>query len=270
MAQFFSYPLNYGSGRSQYREVADNDYNTFTDQTSILLNIDTAGDGSGTAREFTDIFVKGTGIASYTAAFTNGVNLPNPSPFPRTLPQLVTNDSGDRVPIDIDGYQNDLHNLWTDENQLGAKPKARSITLTFTAATSQPLRIHEVMILDRLLTLDSDGGFSRIEYDSIDLGRLEPDLRKRLSYVPPIGGERDKWIANLTLLSIRKGTVRDTIADDLIYFIRRYKHFVFAAEYNRYPDKVFPAGWPDARTAIRYIGRWKAAGRRASFSVREL
>ena len=181
----------------------------------------------------------------------------------------MTNDSGDRVPIDIDGYQNDLHNLWTTENQLGAKPKARSITLTFTAATSQPLRIHEVMILDRLLTLNSDGGFSRIEYDSIDLGTVEPDLRKRLSYVPPIGGERDKWLCHLTLLSPRQGNARDLLADQLISLIRRYKNFVFAAEYNRHPDIVFPALWPNPETQIRYLSRWKGGGRRVLFSVRE-
>ena len=268
MAQFFDYPLNYGGGRSQYKAVADNDYNTFTSETSMLLNIDTDGNGMGTARDLTDIFVKGTGIASYTAAFTDGVNIPSsPSPFPRTLPETVKNDSGDSVPITIDGYQNDLHNLWTDES--AGKPKAKSITLIFTAKTGETPRIYEVMILDRLLTLDSDGGFSRLEYDSLDLGSYEPDLRGRLGYVPLIGGERDKWIVNLTLFAPRRATDRGIIADELLHFIRRYKNFVFAGEYNRYPERVFPAGWGDARTAIRYISRWKGAGRRVSFSVRE-
>ena len=268
MAQFFDYPLNYGSGRSQYKAVADNDYATFTEQNSMLLHIDTAGDGSGTARPFTDIFVKGTGIASYTAAFTNPENIT--SPAARTLPETVKNDSGDTVSItDLDGFQNDLHSLWQDRTLSISKPKAKSITLTFTAKTGETPRIYEVMVLDRLLTLNSDGGLSRIEYDSLDLGTVEPDLRKRLSYVPPIGGERDKWIANLTLLSPRTRTTRDTIADALISFIRRYKRFVFAAEYNRYPDRVFPALWPNPETQIRYLSRWKGAGRRALFSVRE-
>ena len=220
MAQFFDYPLNYGSGRSQYSEVADNNYATFTEQTSMLLNIDSAGDGSGTAKSFTDIFIKCSGVSSYTVAFTNPEHIT--SPATRTLPQMVTNDSGDNIPIIVDGYQNDLYRLWGDENQFGradeslfgAKPKARAITLTFTGTS--PPRIYEIMILDRLLTLNSDGGLSRIEYDSIDLGTVEPDLRKRLSYVPPIGGERDKWLANLTLLSPRTGVTRDTIADALI------------------------------------------------------
>ena len=267
MAQFLSYPLNYGPGRSQYREVADNDYNTFSSETSMLLNIDTDGNGMGDARSFTDIFVKGTGIASYAAAFTNPEHIT--SPTARTLPETVKNDSGDSVPIIVDGYQNDLHALWQDRTLGVSKPKAKSITLTFTAKTGETPRIYEVMVLDRLLTLNSDGGLSRIEYDSIDLGTVEPDLRKRLSYVPPIGGERDKWIANLTLLSPRTRTTRDTIADALIAFIRRYKRFVFAAEYNRYPDRVFPALWPNPETQIRYLSRWKGAGRRALFSVRE-
>ena len=265
MAQFFSYPLNYGSGRSQYKAVADNDYNTFTAQTSMLLHIDTLGDGSGTAREFTDIFIKGTGISSYSAALTDPANIT--SPQARTLPETVKNDSGDTVSTVIDGYRHDLHNLWTNEKT--AKPKAKSITLTFTAAAGETARIYEVMILDRLLTLDSDGSFSRIEYDSLESGSYEPDLRGRRSYVPALGGERDKWLVNLTLNSLRAGSLRDTLADQLLTFIRQYKSFVFAPEYNRYPDRVFPAGWGDARTAIQYIAKFKGGGRKVSFSIRE-
>lgn len=264
MAQFFDYPLNYGGGRSQYRAVADNDYNTFTSETSMLLHIDTAGDGAGTARDFTDIFIKCAGISSYTAALTNPENIT--SPAARTLPATVTNDSRDEVRTTVDGFQHDLHSLWTDEKT--AKPKAKSLTLTFTAVTGETPRIYEIMVLDRLLTLNSDGGFSRIEYDSIDLGTVEPDLRKRLSYVPPIGNERDKWLVNLTLQSPRRGT-RETLADQLVSFIRRYKRFVFAPEYNRYPDRVFPALWPNPETQVRYLSRWKGSGRRVLFSVRE-
>ena len=265
MAQFFDYPLNYGGGRSQYRAVADNDYNTFTSETSMLLHIDTAGDGSGTARAFTDIFVKCAGVSSYTAVFTNPENIT--SPAARTLPETLTNDSRDEVSTIVDGYQHDLHNLWSDEAE--AKPKAKSITLTFTAVSGETPRLYEIMVIDRLLTLNSDGGFTRIEYDSLSLGTIEPDLRGNLSYVPPIGNTRDKWLVNLTLDSRRSTTGRDTIADDLIHFIRKHKSFVFAPEYDRHPDRVFPSVFPNPETQVRYISRWKGAGRRVSFSVRE-
>ena len=265
--QFFDYPLNYGLGRSQYREVADNDYATATTRTSMLLHIDSKGDGTGTARAFTDIFIKCSGVASYAAELTNPENIT--SPQARTLPETVTNDSNDTVSILVDGFQNDLHSLWQDTTLGISKPKAKSVTLTFTAAASKTARIYEVMVLDRLLTLNADGGFSRIEYDSIDLGDVEPDLRKRLSYVPPINGERDKWLVNLTLLSPRTATGRDTLADQLVSFIRRYKSFVFAPEYKRHPDRVFPAVWPNPETQIRYLSRWKGGGRRVLFSVRE-
>ena len=269
MAQFFDFPLNYGGGRSRYRAVADNDYNTFTSETSMLLDIDTLGNGSGMARDFTDIFVKAKGVSGYSIALTDP-EPPGLSFNDRTLPEIVTNDSRDavriRVPDNDDGFQNDLHSLWDDtQAPKPPKPKAKSITLTFTGSSP---RIYEVMVLDRLLTLPSSGGFSRIEYDSLDPGSVEADLRRQLSYVPPIGGTRDKWIANLTLYSPRRGS-REMLADQLVSFIRKYKNFVFAAEYNRYPDRVFPALWADAQTAIRYISRWKGAGRRVSFRVRE-
>lgn len=260
--QFFNAPLNYGSGRSQYRAVADNDYATFTSQSSMLLHIDSKGNGSGDARAFTDIFVKCKDVTSYTAALTDPENIT--SPAARTVPETVKNDSGDKVPTTVDGFQHDLHSLWTDEST--AKPKAKSITLTFTGSAP---RIYEVMVLDRLLTLNADGGFSRIEYDNLSLGTVESDLRGNLSYVPPLGATRDKWLVNLTLRSPRKPTGRDTIADDLIAFIRKYKSFVFAPEYQRYPARVFPALWPNPETQLRYLSRWKGGGRRVLFSVRE-
>lgn len=264
--RFFDYPLNFGSGRSQYRAVADNDYSTFTTSTSMLLHIDTAGDGTGTARNFTDIFVKGTGITSYSAALTDPEHIS--SPHARTLPDNVTNDSGYNVPItDLDGFQNDLHSFWDDtQSPKPEKPKAKSVTLTFTGSSPS---IYEIMILDRLLTLKADGGFSKIEYDSIDLGVVDADLRGRLSYAPPLGGERDKWLVNLSLDSRKTNTGRDTAADDLIHFIRRHKNFVFAPEYKRFPDRVFAAVWPNPETQIRFLSKWKGLGRRVSFSVRE-
>ena len=265
MAQLFAYPLNYGGGRSQHREIADNDYATFTEQTSFLLNIDTAGDGTGDARDWTDIFVKCTGVESYTLALTDAEHIATPAP--RVLPDTVINDSGDSVSTTVDGYQHDLHNLWT--NETAAKPKAKAMTLTFTAEPGETARIYEVMILDRRLTLNSDGGFSKIEYDSLDLGVNDADLRGRLSYVPPIGGERDKFLCTLIALSRRSGANRDKIADALIHFIRTHKNFVFAAEPNRYPERIFPAVWGNAQTAIRYINRWKGGGRRVQFAIRE-
>ena len=267
MAGFYAYPLNYGGSRSQHREIADNDYNTYTSETSMLLNIDAAGDGSGAARPFTHIFLKCKGVASYAIALTDPE--PNIALLDRTLPETVVNDSRDTVSItDLDGFQNDLYDLSTVVSKT-QKLKAKAITLTFTAKSGETARIYEVMILDRILEIDSDGGFSRLEYDSLDLGSNDADLRGRLSYVPPIGGERDKWLVNLTLFAPRRASDRGVIADSLLHFIRRYKNFTFAPEYNRYPDRVFPSVWRDSRTAIRYISRWKGAGRHVSFGIRE-
>ena len=112
MAIFYAYPLNYGGSRSQYPAVADNNYATFTQQNSMLLHIDSAGDGSGTARAFTHIFLKCQGVASYAIALTDPE--PGIALLDRTLPATVKNDSGDTVSItDLDGFQNDLYDLST-------------------------------------------------------------------------------------------------------------------------------------------------------------
>ena len=57
--------------------------------------------------------------------------------------------------------------------------EGKAITLTFTAETGETARIYEVMILDRRLTLDADGGFSKIEYDNLDLGVNDADLTRK-------------------------------------------------------------------------------------------
>ena len=42
-----------------------------------------------------------------------------------------------------------------------------------------------------------------------------------------------------------------------------------APEYKRYPDRVFPAVFPNAEVQVRYIVGYKGAGRRIAFTVDE-
>lgn len=258
MADFFKYPLNYGNNRSQHSETADNDDNTVSTEAYHTLYIDSVGDGTGTAQSFTHVFVKGKNLGTtYTIAPSGGSPT---TTLTRTIPTTVTNDADETVNITKNQVTCDLYNLWTDES--AAKPTAQTLILNFPNATRQLLQI---MVLDKILTIDSDGTFSRIEYDSLQLGTLQEDIQKRLTYIPPINNERDKWLVNLTAMS--RGDA--TLAEELIDFIRQHKNFTFAPEYTRYPDRVFPALWPQATTQIRYLSQSKTSGRQILFSVRE-
>lgn len=285
MAQFFDYPLNYGMNRADCTEYTDNDYNTYRGGHGVSYipdctsHIDSTGDGTGTARPFTHIFIKGSGITNYNIGFSGSTPAQLGRIIGFTIPANVTNDSSQTVSTTINGIQHQLLNIWPDwpdiikqhdpalRNKPSTAPSATSITIEFIGTN---MRLYQVMVLNEILNLGTDDIFSKLEYDSINLGSNQEDVRRRFSYMPPINNERDKWLVNYSALP-RNGTETssDTIADNVMDFIRKYKHFSFAPEYTRYPDRVFPAVWPQSSTQIRYLSRSKAAGRRINFSVRE-
>ena len=404
MAQFFDYPLNYGPGRAgNCPEYIDNDYNTYREGASHIsnctFNISPTGSADAhqnplpieSTRPFTHIFIKTKGVSRYNINFSGVI----PSTFAQIsgiIPLIVRNDSEQDVDTTIDDIQ---HHLIAVPFNSNTPPRAVSITIRFDGSN---IRVYQVMILNEILNLATDGVFSKLEYDSMNLGSNQEDIRRRMSYVPPIGNERDKWLVNYSALSMHsplqvndnhyrpksayttavytgpittglnqidwpsritvvfldvfdnlgnlitpgllgaaaklrftgsdgtstiteeinigtsdRGCISKTFftsvtrielltltgtqhaptnfpfeinyipttlgiprrfdektADKILNFIRKYKTFTFAPEYTRYPDRVFPAVWPQSSTQIRYLSRSKAAGRRINFSVREL
>ena len=246
--QIFDYPLNYGGTRTQYSEVADNDYSTSSTTSPILLNIDVTGDGTGTEREFTDIFVKGI-LTSYSIALTGG-NIMNPPP--RTIPAEVENDSHEMVSTTVDGFQ---HDLWRIAGpSMDVKANAQAITLTFTGT------LVEVMVLNEVLELTK---FSRIDYDNLESGSLDQDLSNNDMYIPALGDTRDKW----RVLYTSRHTRPDE-GNAVIQTFGTYKQFVCAPEYTRFPERVFPAT-KIGDVQVRRRFRSKRAPRNVSFVVKE-
>ena len=246
--QIFDYPLNYSGTRTQYSEVADNDYSTSTTLSPVLLNIDTAGDGTGTAREFTDIFVKGV-LTSYSIALTGG-NIMNPAA--RMIPTEVENDSHEMVSTTVNGFQ---HDLWRIAGpSMDVKANAQAITLTFTGT------LVEVMVLNEVLSLTK---FSRIDYDTLESGDIAQDLSKNDLYVPAWGNTRDK----LRIFYTSRHTRPDE-GNAVVHTFSTYKEFVCAPEYTRFPQYVFPAvKVGDLQTRRRF--RSKNATRGVSFVIKE-
>ena len=247
---FFKPPLN-----TSPVVLVDNRYDTGTTDLTQTVFIDENGDGSGAARPFSHIFLKSSGIASWSATGAGNT-------VSRTLPTELTDSSGFMVDPVIDGIHNDFFE-WP-----GTPPfSARQLKFTFVAAGSTPSRLIQLLVLD-LDTVIADNGFSDIQWGGRLPGFEQVSARNRGSIAPGIAGDRLKW--TVRLVAPPKGRDRqDTVARAVSAFLSKYQNFVCAIEPRRYPEQVFRAYSPDRRLEIAYATRWKARGRRATWTIKE-
>lgn len=247
MPQFMTYPLNYGDGRTMPVVAGDNDYNTGT-TADVVCNI---ADSTGAAQTFTHIFLKGNLTADVDCTITGGSTLG----FSITYNPVLTDDSGDVNPTNPDGFVNIL--LPTGSQT------AQTLTFAPQEATDE---IVEVMILNELLSIDSNDRFTP-EYDEIPLGQARPGITGRLNYIPPLGNERDK-----NQIGYRIYFNRSQLSElhTLKRVIRDHKQLTFVAEYERYPELVFPALiFPQPRQQ-RGLSRFKGGTTAYRFTIREI
>lgn len=267
--QLFAYPRNYGkdrnrasTGNTRLPQIADNDYNTWTDTLNIRCFVDSVGDGSGTALDVSHIFFKTQGVQTVAITAVGGTAANAPVV---TLPTHTTDDSNDPHTLLIDGYQNYLHPLMTPGT-------AQRLDFVFTGTNVQ---IHQILCLQEVLKLDAEDAINRIrfvqiEYDLVLSGAVRESAVRNKRYVGGLGNPRDKWRVNYSIDFLRRWSgMKDTVADALLSFIRNHKNFVVAPEYKRYPDRVFPAVFPNSEIQVRYIVGYKGAGRRIAFTVDE-
>ncbi|MYF52764.1 MAG: hypothetical protein F4166_02915 [Gammaproteobacteria bacterium] len=266
MLQLFETPLNVGTGRNRdasdniITTITDNNYETSTAETTIKHHIDAMGDGSGAARAFTHIFVKSANVATHSISVTGGNGQANPAST--TIPTTVTDDSGNSVPITIDGKQNHLYKMPVS----GITPAtAQTLTITFTASDSNPLAIYQLLVLNEHLNIDDyrTAGLTQDEDNLIPSGRTER-LPAENVFVHALGKPRDKRSKAYTA----RGRRNSTFIHDLETFYAKHKNFTIAAEYNRFPNLVYRATW-EGELAIRWISPSKVVGRTASFRILE-
>ena len=258
--RFYKTPLNYGqprarSGMAFAPEVQDNDYNTVFTGTNLTVNIDAEGDGTGTARRWTEVFVKGRFPTSkeYTVAG-----------MPKTIPETITTFGVERSLKDVDGFYNHLafHNLDIDADR--TTRTAQSIDFTFPADAE----IAQVLILDEAenIKLSSDGRFAEIGFTYEARGAIiQQSATGVLSSAPPLNNTRPKWSVEYAA----NYRPRHSTYEYLLQFMRQNYNFTVAVDYPRYPHMVFPAVFPQLSKQLRYITTWKEAGKLLTLSISE-
>ena len=223
MSQFFKYPVNYLYGRRAFSvgamavrtvapEVVDNDYSTFTDETELIL--ETHGRNLTTNTTIDHIFIKCSGVASYS------VSVPSGQGSGTGLTAQTLDASNNRG-----GFQHDLRSvgpLQATEVQIdivGTNPK-----------------VYEILLLESLLTLERKYiNIAPVRRDI--LAQQRTNIRGETYSVTSVS-DRRKWVTEFTALFINNP--RPT-ADETRKVLEENTQFTFAENYNQFPERVYAA-----------------------------
>lgn len=257
----FDTPLNYrelptDKIRTSPAEVGDNRFDTISTERTITAHIDSVGDGSGTSRQYTHIFIKS--IGAHTDFTISGIQSGFVPPIEGRQDRF-----GNVIEVASDGFHNNLIPL----ADFGAPLTAKTVTLIFAGNVS----IVEVMILNEVIDFtDMEyNGQIRYEIDENPIGTIQRGITKRSSYLPPIADERDKVSVATTIRFGQGETQRDAYFEFEKFRRTHRAGFTMAVDPVFFPHLVFPAMFDNVPRTIRYPSRWKGAGRRVRFTTIE-
>lgn len=240
MSQFFSTAINHrtdiernfsvaASVETAIRTIADNNYETYSDATSYSFI--THGILPTDHTRITHVFIKGTGITNYTISVPSGSG--TGTTVTRTLPSTVNNLEGNPIPITVDGTQNDLFKLVTT----GDVDNPFNCTKVDLSLTGTSPRIYEIMLLDLQYELQVGRDYFQINPRKVDRkAGLHTSTTGSVTRYSAANGHRNKWEIEYGVRFLQAYSYRP-----LLKFQEENDNFVFAQEYTRYPDRVFPA-----------------------------
>ena len=258
---FFRDCINYQAGRITERgtttvisEMSDNSYDTSSTEADIDVNME---DASGSPTKIDAIFLKYTGdISQYVFTPTGGVG----SAFTRIVPTTVDTYEGTTTSLEIGGFKHDLYELTTGTTATSARMQFAGTNIGICA----------LMLLERGVEITTNGtgrSFSRIVPVRVDrTGSLRRMPNGGIRRVQPIGATRRKWEVDLQIEFRRNATLT---AKDFTYWQERNENCVFANEFSRNPDEVYPAAFMDLEMASPYRTLWKPQGKRIAFRIGE-
>ena len=242
----------HGNPSEIIRAVADNDYNTFSIEKDLNINI--AVNGQPTRVDA--ILVKGQDIEGHSAEPTGGTGVGYSN---RRMPSTVKNWEGTEVSTVVAGFQHDLY-------LLDSHFTATSVRMTFTGANA---KITEIMLLEFGLEIDSNADFTQINPDFVDrTGVVHPDAGSGIAYSPSIGDQRDKWEIDYVVKVVPGKTLLET-PEEFLYWRSDNKNHVHAQEPSRHPGRIWPSTFLRKRVPVRLRTDDKLAGEVLNFRVAE-
>lgn len=271
MSNFYAVPIHYQGARGIYsvlggvRTIApavnDNDYRTFSSDNTFIVQ--TFGASATTNTRIDAVFIKARGIAQYSVTVPTGMGT-GMGETDHVLPSTVMTAERQSIPTTINDFQHELLDLRRNA-ELGLADRtleAREVEFQFTGTN---IRIYEIMCLRHLLTLDANRS-----YTSVDHNQMHNILRKRNirggAFSIQSLSSRAKWESRYTA---RFNEFSPTTYEAFTGFVQSNQNFVFAPEYTRYPDRVYPATWGSENFGNSYVSRRYTSGIQVSYSIME-
>ena len=229
-------------------EAGNNDYSTWTTQTTITCDI---RDNEANAQTFDTIFVKCSGVDSYTVSVGTD-NLGS-----RTVPSTIRVEDAypaiDDISITREGWQHDLIEI---DEQTGS-----SVVLTFTGTN---VRVNEVLILKKSLILNDN--YTKISHSKVDIDsefqKSEQGNERREIIV---GTDRLRWMSSCSL----EFTFNDDNYEVFLDWIEDNPNAVVAQNPEIYPWRVYKTVFPDLTHNAPYLCSVREAGNVVSFRLLE-
>ena len=141
----------HGNSSNILRAAADNDLETYTDETDLAIDI---SDGTNPTR-VDAIMTITEGVASHVGVATGGVGTGWTT---RTIPTTIKNWEGTNVSTTVDNKQHDLYLLDTHFT-------ATSVRVTFTGSN---IRIYGIYLLEFGVEINCNGDMTEISPDFVD------------------------------------------------------------------------------------------------------
>ena len=261
-ALFFKECVNYfddgarvsehGNPSNIIREVADNNYQTFTTEKDLSINIAVGGNPT----RVDAVFIKSKGVTRHsgTPMGGSGTGWTN-----EALPETVENWEGTHVSTTVLGFQH--HLLLLDQHFT-----ATSVRVQFQGTN---VEVYELMCLEFGIEIDANGDFTEIATNFVDReGIIHSDPSGGIVYDTPIGSERDKWEVDYVVKIVPGKTILQT-PEEFLYWRSENRNHVFCMEPSRFPWRIFPAVFVGKSVPVRYRTDDKTGGEILSFRVSE-
>lgn len=191
----------------------------------------------------------------------------------RLVSKNTTHNFATVTSIAVAGFSSGTFNIGTPSGTLSAQ----EVQLTFIGANVQ---IYEIMLLESVLGLASDRSFVGIDTNYEANSILQTNIRGGVSRIRSLAS-RGKWSISYQAL-FHSASPRSTgvtspnsiasnvvTQDEFFRVMRENPNFVVAQDFDRFPTRVFPATWGDARIPQSYVSRVISAGAVVDFEVRE-
>jgi len=241
----------HGVSTNVLREAADNDLETYTDETDIDIDI---SDGSNPTRVHA-VYLISSGVTAYTGTPTGGTGTGWAS---RRPPLAVNNWEGTQVSTVVD---NRVHDLYLLDNSFTA-------TSVRVQLTGTGVRVYEIYLLQFGIELDANGDFVEINPDFVDrTAVLHEGVDGSILRETGLGG-RHRWQVQY-LAKFVPDLTEIQQSDIFLRWMEQNLNCFHFQEFTRYPARGYPASFMDSTTPVRLRGDSKLLGDVIRFRVGE-